>query len=206
MQGMPGWNGFSNWSGGGFGLPEETPAPDAKGWQAQPEEEIAPPEPEAEETAYWPWITALLLAGWIVITVLLGWRTRRGPATPEAAAAAAKMPNAAPDRGQQAAQALDGIRHAYEKGDALAAKAALLRWAAIQWPDNPPTNLSRLAAHCPGTVQRPILKLDESLYSPDPISWNAAPVWEQLRELDTEQPEQTPQDTPLAHTKGRGKK
>ena len=188
MQGMPGWNGFSNWSGGGLGMPAETP-PDAKGWQAQPEEEAAAPEPKVEETTYWPWITALLLTGWIVTTVLLGWRTRRGPATRPAAAAAAKMPKAAPDRGQQASQAVEGIRQAYEQGDALAAKAALLRWAAIQWPDNPPTNLSRLAAHCPGTVQRPILKLDESLYSPEPVAWNREPVWEQLSALKPDEPD-----------------
>jgi hypothetical protein len=196
MQGMQDWNGFPGWGGTGFGMPEWTAPPDTKGWQAQPET-VAPAVPEEEGAAYWPWITGLLLAGWIITTLLLGWRTRSAPKAPKTAETAPVEPAA--DSQQEAADALDAVRRAYGNNDAFAAKVALLRWAATEWPANPPTNLSRLAARCPATVQRRILKLDESLYSPESIPWNDEPVWEQLGNPDRNEPDHPPPATGLAH-------
>lgn len=195
-QGMDDWSGFPGWGRTEFGMPEWPAPADTKDRQAQPET-AAPAVPEEEQVAYWSWITGLLLAGWIITTLLLGWRTGRSPKRPEAAAPGPVAPVADPRR--ETTDALDSVRRCYENNDAFAAKAALLRWAATQWPSNPPTNLSRLAARCPAAVQRHILKLDESLYSPEPIPWNDEPVWERLGDLDRNRPDHPPPATPLAH-------
>jgi len=189
-----------DWGSGGIGMPDWTTPPQQEpGWQAQPEsrEETAPAVPVDEGAPYWPWITGLLLSGWILTTLVLWRRIARSPSA--SARTTSVTAEEEPNLQQQTAAALEEVRHAYQKADALAAKAALLHWAAIHWPGDPPTNLSRLAAHCPGTLQRNILKLDESLYSPEPVAWNEAPVWEQLRDLDTNQSEPTPQDAPPVH-------
>ncbi len=197
IQGMPEWSGLPGLNGAGFGMPVWTVPADIKDPPAQPET-IAPVVPEERGAAYWPWITGLLLVGWIITMLLLGWRTRRAPNRPKTAESGPVAP--VEDLQQEAADALDEVRRAYEHNDTLAAKTALLRWATTQWPANPPTNLSRLAARCPATVQRRILKLDESLYSPEPIPWNDEPVWEQLGDLDQNGPDQSAPAAGLAHS------
>ncbi len=194
---MPEWSELPGLNGAGFGMPEWTTPADIKGSPAQPET-VAPAVPEERGAAYWPWITSLLLAGWIITMLLLGWRTKHAPNRPKTAEYGPVAPVEDPQ--QEAAEALKAVRRAYERNDTLAAKTALLRWATTQWPTDPPTNLSRLAARCPATVQRRILKLDESLYSPEPIPWNDEPVWEQLGHLDQNDPDQSAPASGLAHS------
>ncbi len=89
------------------------------------------------------------------------------------------MIQSAPPRGDPA-DALPAIVQAYRKNDAYAAKKALLHWAALRWPEDPPGNLGRLAARCPGNVQAQIMHLEEALYNPGSDNWNQRAIWEQL--------------------------
>lgn len=182
--------GFPGWSGTGFGMPDWTGAPAEQGWLAQPETK-ALPAPEEPETDYWPWIAGILIGGGIVlITLALCRRTKcagdarkhpEPPTTPPVEAAQ-----------QDPEECLEAVQEAYQNKDAYAAKEALLHWAAIEWPGNPPTNLSRLAARCPAPLQQRILKLDEALYSPTPVAWTAEPVAEQLGKLARNKLDQPP--------------
>jgi hypothetical protein len=70
------------------------------------------------------------------------------------------------------------IKQAYQDIDPFAARNALLRWAARMWHDDPPTNLSRLAARSNPQLQRAILMLEQALYSPESVAWHKQPVWE----------------------------
>lgn len=192
-QDWTGTGGFPGWSGTGFGMPDWTGAPAAQGWMTQPEPSESPP-PEEPGTDYWPWVAGILMgSGIVLITLFLCRRTKYAgearkqpepPVTPPAAL-----------RQQDPVKFLEAVRQAYHKNDAYSAKEALLHWAAIEWPGNPPTNLSRLAARCPAPLQQRILKLDEALYSPTPVPWNVEPVVEQLRELVRNEPDHPPNGT-----------
>ena len=41
-----------------------------------------------------------------------------------------------------------------------------MNWARLQWPENPPNNLTRLAGRCPATVSAAVIALDKAIYSP----------------------------------------
>jgi hypothetical protein len=192
-QDWAGMDGFPGWGGTGFGIPDWTGAPAAQGWMAQPEPS-AVPVPDEPDTDYWPWIAGILVgSGIVLITLTLCRRTRcAGEARKQPEPPATLPDEPAP---QDPEEYLAAVRQAYQNEEAYAAKEALLHWAAIEWPGNPPTNLSRLAARCPAPLQQRILKLDEALYSPKPIAWSGEPVVEQLRELARNQPDHPPSET-----------
>ncbi len=171
--GMPGWDRPGE-PGGMSTLPNPVPA-------AAP----APSAPAEEpgETGYWPWLTGAVVIGWLLTSLWL-WRGKQtASASPlEVKAEQAPAPQELPPDASIALIA--AIRQAYLENDADAARQALLHWGAAAWPNDPPGNLSRLAARCPSQVQRHILKLEEALYSPTPIVWNEQPIWELLRDLD----------------------
>jgi hypothetical protein len=81
------------------------------------------------------------------------------------------------------ADALEAVRAAYGRADAVAARQALLDWAALQWPGDPPRNLARLALRCPDPLRHPIGELEKAFFSPDPIAWDREPVWQALSGL-----------------------
>jgi hypothetical protein len=77
--------------------------------------------------------------------------------------------------------ALRAVRAAYEGDDADAARQALLEWGRQTWPDDAPTNLTRLAGRLEGPAKEAVLCLDQALYSPDPVAWADVASWEYLR-------------------------
>jgi hypothetical protein len=180
------------WSGGpgfgtppGFGMPGWDRPVEAGGIGSVPELAPATPPPSVKASTdtnipnYWPWITTAVILAWL-LTALWLWRgkqavqvkTDKKPEEPP-------LQPAKPTEDRSTAL-IAAIRSAYLDNDAYAAKQALLHWGSATWVDDPPTNLSRLAARCPPQVQRQILRLEEALYSPSPISWNERPVWDML--------------------------
>lgn len=106
----------------------------------------------------------LLTAGWLI--TLFGWwySSRR------------KEPTAPPPPPPQvidqlpkdnAAQIVDALTIAYHEADQESARKAWLRWGEQLWPENPPSNLSRLAERCPQPVANAVLALDKAIYSPE---------------------------------------
>ncbi len=126
-----------------------------------------------------PWAWGLIGLG-LGLGAMLLWR-RRTPAGERV------VPPPAPETGPPAPtppspleQASEDIRIAYGNGNAGAARAALLAWARLAWPHNPPGNLTQLALRSPEPASRRIALLDQAFFSPDPLGWNHEPLWEDL--------------------------
>lgn len=80
-------------------------------------------------------------------------------------------------------EALARVRTTYASGNPSAARDALLDWARLHWPDEPPGNLAQLVLRCPEPVRTQIAALEKAFYSPSPIPWQQEPVWEGLASL-----------------------
>jgi hypothetical protein len=150
---------------------------------ALPPANAPPPSPAPEQSNFWFWIAMLALAGWAFTALLLLRMRPRRPASPKPSkASAAKTPAPTAKPIDHSAQ----IKKAYQQNQPFAAKDAWLAWAADAWRDDPPSNLSRLAARCEPALQRQILKLEAALYSPKQTVWNDAAVWELVEQRDTD--------------------
>jgi hypothetical protein len=144
-------------------------------------------EPEADQSGttsgFWVWTTGLLGVVWL-ITVGLWWSNRRQrrntlppplPAEPPGTSEA--LPPAPTD---PLSQSIEAVRLAYESGEAGAAREALLAWAAIVLPEQPPGNLALLAKRCREPLREEILLLEQAFFSPRPVQWERRRVWERL--------------------------
>lgn len=72
------------------------------------------------------------------------------------------------------------LQQAYDRGDANAAREALLDWGKQVWPESVPANLSQLALRVEPPLRDEIRLLDKAFFSPTPIDWTGSPVWERL--------------------------
>jgi hypothetical protein len=175
-----------DWTGAGYGAADPGRTPETPLLSAQPDPAPAPGG-DSGGTNYWPWLTGVAVTGWLATSLLLLRRRYLNRQTPEAFAEPAPTKKV-PIRSK--AEIEEDVEQAYARNDRFAAKAALLQWGAAVWPDDPPTNLSRLAARCPPQLQRRILKLEEAIYSPqDEVAWSQHAVWEQLRHYQAAHPE-----------------
>lgn len=137
--------------------------------------------PGAAAPDLWKLAAVALGLGWVLT---LAWgvssaraaRRRRRQRRPAAALAAG-----APARG-----ALRRLGAACRRGDARAARDALLSWGRVQWPDAPPRAVGALAERLPPGLGGPVQTLSRALYAGDPDSWQGedlAAVLEALQRL-----------------------
>jgi hypothetical protein len=122
-------------------------------------------QPDADEGNNLNWLVWLLAAAWLV-TLVAWWhshRRRQADNRPKAETPLADSP--APDH-QAAAEIIAGLKQAYARTDAAAARACWLKWAQLRWPENPPNNLPRLARRCNPTLSEAVIALEKALYSP----------------------------------------
>jgi hypothetical protein len=126
-----------------------------------------------------PWIWALigLGLGWMGLHAIRRHATRAPPARPTAASAATTEPEPRPD---PLAEATVAVREGYRARNAEAARHALIAWARLAWPHNPPGNLTQLALRSPEPARSRIILLDKTFFSPDPLDWSEEPLWEDL--------------------------
>jgi hypothetical protein len=140
-------------------------------------------EPDTEPgSGFWIWASAALGLAWL-ITLGLWWGNRQR---------AGKRPSASHDREPSSprpappeptdpvSRSVDEVRLAYESGEAGAAREALLAWAALALPQQPPGNLALLAKRCPEPLRGEILLLEQAFFSPRPVHWERRRVWERL--------------------------
>jgi len=155
---------------------------------AEPRAQIQPPEPRRGI-----WI-ASLAAGLALVALLWLWlyrRSRRGGSPPDQLAAyapkkAAEVPTTIEDEASAedpVDQAIAAVTAAYDSGNATRARSALLAWAALIWPDDPPANLARLALRLPSPLSDRVKLLEKSFFSPTPIDWSSQPVTSLLQEI-----------------------
>ncbi|AGA91622.1 hypothetical protein Thimo_2929 [Thioflavicoccus mobilis 8321] len=167
-------------AGGGAGV--ASPAPAATPVEARPQPAAVPSGGRATNAsvpaAFWPWFSALLALGWLA-TLGLWWRERhRRLAIPQAAgrdgdAAAPRRPLSSRAEARQAAE-----RACRNRGP-RDARDALLAWAALAWPDNPPRGLAGLAVRLDSDEAAAALTaMERGLYSEaGPTDWNGKATW-----------------------------
>lgn len=146
------------------------------------------PSPEGRfpggSAGVWPWLSLLLGLGWLLT---LGWILRqRGRRGPPNAAGRGRAETATPAGSVRAA--LGAVRQACARGDALAAREALLTWGGSRWPRQPPTGLAALAERLGGGEATAVLAaLDRTLYAPaqggQHTGWDGDTAWARLEPL-----------------------
>lgn len=169
---------------GPFRVPMTTPSESVTRLQYTPESAgEVPPTPGDTAGKTWSWIAGFATASWLG-TLFLCWLRRRRRIAQELHAASLQTPSTQavqPEPESEESKALRAVAEAYSRGDAGAARGALLAWAKLIWPANPPGNLSRLAGRLAEPLRGYVLELDEALYSPTPVPWEQRPVVELLR-------------------------
>ena len=121
-------------------------------------------EPHEEDDSGGSWLVWFLAAGWLI--TLLGWwrsvQRKRSKAPPSPASPDVPPPQAADTKGD----IIEALASAYRVTNQESARRAWLRWGEYVWPENPPSNLSRLAERCSPKIARAVLALDKAIYSP----------------------------------------
>lgn len=157
-------------------------SPPVRGVPPQLESVNAPLE---DRDRFWSWVAGFTVAGWLG-TLVLCWRRERkwqssGMPPPNLVQ---PVPQAPPVEEETAvSRAVRQIASAYQRGDAGAARQALLAWGRLTWALDPPGNLSRLAERVTEPLRGYVLELDEALYSPTPVPWDQRPLPDLLTRL-----------------------
>jgi hypothetical protein len=60
---------------------------------------------------------------------------------------------------------------------------ALLDWAGVYWPNNPPRSLEELANRLPEQTRAMIMQLSASLYSPEHIAWDGKAIYGAIKTI-----------------------
>lgn len=119
----------------------------------------------------WPAAAALVLAGALAAAQFRRLRRRRPPG---------RVPAPVPAAAGVGGSERQALREACTRGDARRAAQALLAWAALHWPEDPPRNLSVLAGRA-GPAGEPIRALERHLYAPGAGGeWDGAALWQAL--------------------------
>ncbi|MES9994254.1 MAG: BatD family protein [Candidatus Thiodiazotropha sp.] len=118
------------------------------------------------------WLVWLFATAWLA-TLFAWWYTRRKAPAQSPQHQSREETVKTIDPGKLAlAEALTHLETAYLEKDAVAARSAWLQWAQLQWPENPPQNLTRLASRCDKGVSQAVLSLERAIYSPqDEPEW-----------------------------------
>jgi hypothetical protein len=137
-------------------------------------------QPEPQQS-YWPWLAAAAAIGWLVTLGLWRFNSGRGRSGARKPVPAA---DTAPSRRRQLAQCRMRLKNACLSNDPRAARAALLDWAAVQWPAAPPRDLSALASHISSAAaQGEIITLDRRLYAGETRpGWDSRTAWPVLEQ------------------------
>ena len=128
---------------------------------SQPEETAR----QRDVATFWPWLSALLLLGWLV-TAVVWWRQgHKREAAPEPQA-----PGREPERPKGSFREFE---RACRSKDAGACKTALLSLAKERWPDQPPASLGALASRVNSAFANSIDVLNRALYGQESTDWDA---------------------------------
>jgi hypothetical protein len=132
----------------------------------------------------WQWVTIALGLAWIG-TMLAWWRSRRRGERPAPSPVPQQGPIAPePAEAEPMSDTIAAVRTAYEAENAATAQEALLAWAREVLPEDPPSNLARLAQRCHEPLRGHILMLEQAFFSPRPLPWSQQPVWQALGHFD----------------------
>ncbi|MDX1509424.1 MAG: hypothetical protein R3358_14145 [Woeseiaceae bacterium] len=99
---------------------------------------------------------------------------------------------------KQQAKHLKAARQAAAAGDKRAARSALLEWARVEWPEDPPRSIGELAARVAAPLSDELRKLSSASYGADATGFDGTAFAAALRQVRTlEQQRQAAGDEPL---------
>ncbi|MEW8506480.1 MAG: BatD family protein [Candidatus Thiodiazotropha sp.] len=118
------------------------------------------------------WLVWLFAIAWVA-TLFAWWYTRRNDQRQFQKSEPRERIDRGDDPGKRAIEeAMTNLETAYADKDTVSARSAWLQWAQLQWPENPPHNLTRLAARCSEGIAQAVLSLERAIYSPlDEPGW-----------------------------------
>jgi hypothetical protein len=117
-----------------------------------------------------------VLAGLWLLTVVTWWWSRRPVArTP-------KEPEPPPIYKQQA-KFLKAARKAAKAGDGAGIRSALLSWARLEWPDNPPLNIGDFANRVAMPLSTQLQGMCRADYGPEKESIDGEALAKSLRSI-----------------------
>ncbi len=129
-------------------------------------------------SAMWPWVSAVLLLGWVVTVVwLLRWR--RSPAG-ERAGGILPVPRRIASR-----RAMRHLRAACAAHDAARARELLLAFAQLRFRDHPPHTLGDIALRVPAELAAAVAELEADRYGPEAGQWNGDRLRQALALFDS---------------------
>lgn len=118
-------------------------------------------------------LAAEVLAAVLLLTWFAWWWSSRVPRE-------AREPPPVPLHKQQARH-LKAARKAALAGDAEGVRHALLEWGRLQWPDNPPRSIGRLAEGVSAPLSDALRQLSGISYGPNGGDWNGEALAKALR-------------------------
>jgi len=143
------------------------PGADPANSGVQPAETIRQPD----AAGFWPWLSVLLVLGWLA-TALLWWRQRRRTES---------EPRLSSHQPERANEALRELKRACRHNDVGACRIALLKLAKNYWQERPPTSLGAIANRVGPTFAASIEELNRALYGQETVDWDGAGL---LREAE----------------------
>ncbi|MEA1921426.1 MAG: BatD family protein [Pseudomonadota bacterium] len=132
-------------------------------------------------TQLWQGISAALLLAWI-ITLIFCYKARHRPA--------ARPQNEEKKREKKLTANRETIKKSCLDNNPQAAHQAILNWAVVSWPQNPPTNLKTVADRLKNpAISEAFAALEETLYSPASRTWDGNQFWQMItKELQIKAP------------------
>lgn len=114
-------------------------------------------------------IVALVLAVAWLITLLLWWRSLRTRSV---------IPVAKSQASERQRTLEKKLKQACSAHQAEAAKAALLQWGQLQWPEQSPVSLGELAKCAGGELAEAVNELSHALYAAGASDWRSERLWQ----------------------------
>lgn len=123
---------------------------------------------------FWRRVSEALAAAWLV-TLVAWWFTRRTDRR-----TGRERKGVEPGYRQQEAH-LKSARRAAGRGDAAAARAAVLEWGRRQWRDDPPRSIGDIARRVTDPLASELVNLNRASYGPERASWDGRALARALR-------------------------
>jgi hypothetical protein len=76
---------------------------------------------------------------------------------------------------------LKQVKSACDSHDPQQVKLALIDWARVRWPDQPPTSVGHIAQRVNGALAAELRQLNDVLYKPGGAPWNSDGLWNSLK-------------------------
>jgi BatD DUF11 like domain len=127
-----------------------------------------------EKPVFWIVVSTLLAMGWAG-TAMVWWLNQRNKDR-------GKITNSSKSKLKLAVKR---IKQGCARNSPSESKDALLRWAAIHWHPNPPTNLDSIGLLTGGPLQAEIKKLNQSLYGHHTETWTGRELWQAFQHYST---------------------